>query len=71
MLANAYVTLPAVDHNRTRVWWVDVADAPQEHEEGGGVIGHSMVWPGSELELSYFSPFQGTSLRRSEHTVNV
>ena len=33
-------------------------DTPEEGQDGRGIVGHTMIWPGSEVILSYL---QGSS----------
>lgn len=54
---------PAVDHHGPSIWRIACLYPPQESQDGGGVLGHSMVWPGHELELSYLSLLTGAILQ--------
>lgn len=54
---------PAVDHHGPGIWRIACLYPPQESQDGGGVLGHTMVWPGHELELSYLSLLTGAILQ--------
>lgn len=45
---------PAVGDNGSSVWWVAGLHPPQEGQERGGVLRHSVVRPRRELELPHF-----------------
>lgn len=37
-------------------------DPAEEVEEGGGILGHAVVWPGRKLELTHFPPLAAAAL---------
>ena len=45
---------PAVDHERPFTRLVFLHDSPAEGQDGRGIVWHSVVRPGSEVELSHF-----------------
>ena len=45
-------TSTAVDQERAFGWVVLGLHSTVEPENGGGIVRHSMIWPGSEVELS-------------------
>lgn len=38
-------------------------DPAEEVEEGGGILRHAVIWPGSELELTHFPSLAAAALR--------
>ena len=44
---------PAMDHEWTFTSVVFLCDSPVEGQDGRGIVGHSVVRPGSEVELSH------------------
>lgn len=37
-------------------------DPAEEVEEGGGILGHAVIWPGRKLELTHFPPLAAAAL---------
>lgn len=54
---------PAVYHHGPRVWRIARFHPPEEGQEGGGVLGHPVVWPGRELELPHLPLLAGAVLQ--------
>ena len=54
--------VPAVDKHRAFGWSVLFLNLPVEGQDGSGIIRHSMIRPGSEVELSHFQWTLRTSL---------
>ena len=54
--------LPAVDHHGSCICGVAGLDPAEEGQGGGGVLRHSMVRPGHELELTNLSLLTGAIL---------
>ena len=55
---------PAVHNEGPLVLGVAVLDPPQKHEEGGGGVGHAVVRPRRELELTDLAPLQTADLKK-------
>lgn len=55
---------PAVHHHGPCVWGIARFHPPEEGQEGGGVLGHPVVWPGRELELPHFPLLAGAVLKK-------
>lgn len=56
---------PAVHHQGPSVWRMTGLDSAQEGQCSGGILWHSVVRPGHELELSNFSLLIGAVLFNS------
>lgn len=54
---------PAVYHHGPCVWRIARFHPPEEGQEGGGVLGHPVVWPGRELELPHLPLLAGAVLK--------
>jgi hypothetical protein len=61
-------SLPAVHHHGPCVWGVAGFYPPEEGQEGGGVLGHAVIGPGSELELPHLPLLAGAVLREHKRT---
>ncbi len=57
-------TVPAVSDDRSCVRGVAGFDPAKEVEEGGGILWHTVIWPGCKLELTHLSPFTAATLIR-------
>ena len=42
-----------MDHDGSLASWMLLHDSPVEGQDGCGIVGHSMVRPGCEVELSH------------------
>lgn len=62
-------TVPAVSDDRSGVRRVAGFDPAKEVEEGGGILWHTVVWPGCKLELTHFSPFTAATLRQEKKKI--
>ena len=56
---------PAVDNDWTRFMFLH--DSPVEGQDGRGIVGHSVVRPGCEVELSHFQTPIRASLQLYTH----
>lgn len=54
---------PAVYHHGPCVWRIARFHPPEEGQEGGGVLGHPVVWPGCGLELPHLPLLAGAVLK--------
>lgn len=54
--------LPAVNHQRSGVWWALGLDLPHKSQQACRMVWHAMVWPTSEMKLTNFSNLMSTSL---------
>lgn len=59
---------PAVDYHGPGVWRVAGLHPAQEGQERSGMLGHAVVRPGCELELTYLSLLTGATLWGYTHT---
>lgn len=58
--------VPAVSDDGSGIWRVAGFDPAEEVEEGGGILRHTVIWPGCKLELTHFSPFTAAALIRDD-----
>ena len=49
-------SVPAMCYNGAGIWWVQRVYSPDKLQEGGRVLGHTMVRPRRELELFDLPP---------------
>lgn len=64
-----FIHTPAVDHHGPCIWRVTGLDPSEEGQDRSGVLGHTVVGPGHELELPHLSLLTRTVLQ--ECTVNT
>lgn len=58
--------VPAVSDDGSGIWRVAGFDPAEEVEEGGGILRHTVIWPGCKLELTHFPPFTAAALIRDD-----
>lgn len=60
---------PAVNHHGAGVRRVAGLHSAQERQEGGGVLGNSVIRPGRELEVTDLPLLVGAALRNQQQVV--